>query len=136
VPPRVQPTKKPVPLKSSAAFKPTVTARIAGIRTIQAQAHGPGEVSGPSYQVTFLIRNESDHAIDLGSVTANLLDATGRPSVTLAGPPSAPFAGTAAPGDSQRGVYVFRKVDDEKQPITVTLSYSAEAPIVVFKGSV
>lgn len=135
VPSRVQPSRKPVPL-SSAASTPDVSARISDIRVIQAQARGPGEISGPSYEVTFVIRNRSDRPLDLSSVTANLQDATGRPSVSLTGPPAAPFTETVAAGARAKGVYVFRRVDEEKDPITVTLSYSADAPIVVFTGTV
>lgn len=128
-------TAVPVALNRSAGFGNRVSARIVGLREIDARGHGVGEVSGPALKITFVIENRSSRSIDLGSVQTNLLDSSGVPSVSMSGSPAAPFTGRARAGTSSTGVYVFALPTGHRNPISITLSYTTDAPIVLFKGN-
>jgi hypothetical protein len=128
-------TKAPVPLHSDAPVTGKVSVKISKIKRINYTGRGIGEISGPALAVTFTLKNGSGKAIDLGSVTANMEDAKGIPSSVQSGPPSAPFSGQAAPGSSQSGTYVFRLMPGYVDPVTISFSYSTEAPVVLFKGT-
>jgi hypothetical protein len=135
VPARTITTAPPVPLKSPASFGGKVSAFLASIKAINATAQGVGEISGPALQVTFTITNGSSNVVDLGSVTANLQDAAGTPSVSMIGPPAAPFHGSVAPGKSASGVYVFSLAKNHVNPVSISLSYTTAAPVVLFVGN-
>lgn len=136
VPAKTLATAKPVATNETAKFGNRVTARISSIKHINAVAHGVGEISGPAAEVTFVIQNGTSHAIDLGSVSTNLLDAAGTPSVSMTGSPADPLTGTVAPGKSSSGTYVFALSNDHRNPVTISLSYTTEAPVVLFTGDV
>lgn len=135
VPSRPMVTKAPVALRSRAEFGGRISARISDITAIKATGQGPGEISGPALRVTFTITNGSSRRLGLGAVTANLTDSTGAPAVSLTGKPAAPFSGSAAPGASRTGVYVFSVATDRRSPVTISLNYAADAAVVLFKGS-
>jgi hypothetical protein len=136
VPSRVQPVAPPAPIGSDAPFGGGITTRIISIKRIHAQANGPGEISGPAVQVTFEIRNQSKKKIDLGSVTANEVDSKGAPGVPMGSSPASPFRGSLAPGGRAKGTYVFSTRSQRSGKVTVTLSYSVDAPILQFVGDV
>jgi hypothetical protein len=73
---------------------------------------------------------------DLGSVTANLQDAAGIPSTSMTASPAHPFAGQLAGGGSSTGTYVFALAKGHHNPLTISLSYTTAAPVVLFVGNV
>jgi hypothetical protein len=134
VPARTLVTAKPVATNQTASFGNSVSAHISALKHINAVAHGIGEVSGPAVAVTFVIQNGTGHAVDLGSVSANLEDAAGTPANSMSGSPAKPFAGKVAAGKSSSGTYVFSLPKGHPNPITISLSYTTEAPVVLFVG--
>jgi hypothetical protein len=136
VPTQTVRTAAPVAIDKTAAFGHEVTARIAAIKHINAVAQGVGEVSGPALAVSFVIDNGSGSSIDLGSVTANLQDAAGIPSTSMTASPAHPFAGQLAGGGSSTGTYVFALAKGHHNPLTISLSYTTAAPVVLFVGNV
>jgi hypothetical protein len=134
VPARTLVTAKPVATNQTASFGNSVSAHISALKHINAVAHGIGEVSGPAVAVTFVIKNGTGHTIDLGSVSVNVQDAAGTPANTMSGSPAQPFAGTLAAGKSSSGTYVFSLPKGHPNPITISLSYTTEAPVVLFVG--
>jgi hypothetical protein len=129
-------TAPPVGLTDTADFGGQVSARIAQVNAVQATATLPGEVSGPAVAVTLEITNSSAQAIGLDSVTATLTDAAGNPASPIAADPSAPLSGVLDPGATNSGTYVFTVPADQRNPVTVTVNYSAGAPTLVFTGQV
>lgn len=135
MPTRTLVTAAPVPLTGTATFSGTVSAKLAGIAPIKATAEGVGEISGPALKVTFTIVNHSAKAIDLDSVTATLTDSTGAPTVSMIGSPAKPFSGSVGPGSTATGVYVFSVPTARRDPVTISLSYTTAAPVVLFVGN-
>jgi hypothetical protein len=127
---------RPVATGATASFGNRVTARITKLRNFNAVGQGVGEISGPAVAVSFVITNGSSGPIDLGSVTANLDDAAGIPSVSMIGKPADPFRGVAAAGKSSTATYVFALSKSHRNPVTISLSYTTEAPVVLFVGNV
>lgn len=135
VPSVPQTTAPSRPLTSPADFGGRVTARIVSIKAIDGVAHGPGEIAGPALAVTLQVDNGSARPIDLAGVGVTLTDSAGDPASSLAGDPSSPLTGTVAAGGNAAGTYVFTVGADRRRPITLALSYSTEAPTVVFSGN-
>ncbi len=128
-------TQAPVGLTATATFGNGVTATVAGLKTIRATAHGPGEISGPASEFTLTVLNQTARPIDLGSVTVTVTDAAGTPFQQMVGSPSSPLAGHAAAGGSAHGTYVFSQPKGLRDPITISFNYSVEAPVVLFEGN-
>lgn len=135
VPSVAETTAPSKPLGSVAEFGGRVTAKIVSIKAITGSANGPGEIAGPALAVTLRVDNGSAKSIDLVGVGVILTDSAGNPTSTLVGSPSSPFSGTLAAGGNATGTYVFTIASDKRRPITLALSYSTEAPTVVFSGN-
>jgi hypothetical protein len=99
-----------------------------------AKALGPGEVAGPAVAVTLQIRNGSGKRIDLSATSVELADSTGAPGLSMTDDPANPFSDELEPGATATGTYVFRIPTSNRKPITVSVRYSTEAPIVLFVG--
>jgi hypothetical protein len=134
VPSRSIEVKAPVPLTSAASFDNSVKATIDSVRSMVATAQGPGEISGPAVAVTITVNNGSAKAIDLNNVVVNLLDKAGTPSVPMTASPAKALDGTLAAGKKASGIYVFSLPRSHRNPITISLSYTADAPVVRFVG--
>ncbi len=135
VPSKVLPSNPPVELTQTAQFGGGVTVNLVSIQQIQTVAQGPGEVSGPGLAVTISIKNASNTAISLAAVNVTLGDALDTPGSPMAGDPSKPFSGELAAGAATSGVYVFALPPDYKDPASISVSYSTDAPIVYFTGN-
>ncbi len=133
------PTRKAVPIKSPAAFGGDVHGRHhrASSRS-GVPASAPGEISGPAIKVGITINNDTADPLVLAQTTVNAYYGPRQaPATAIFGDPSSkPFAGTAAPGASAKGVYVFDVPRAGRGDVTITVSYAPLSPIVVFRGSV
>lgn len=129
-----QPTKAPVPLSKPADFGTGVVAKLDTIESIVATAHGPGEISGPALAFTITVTNGSATAVDLGNVIVNLTDAHGAPGVSMFGSPAVLLTGDLAVGASATGTYVFAVAPSASSSVRLEVSYSTQAPTVVFAG--
>lgn len=129
-------TAAPVALTEAADFGGQVSARIAQVSAVHAEATLPGEVSGPAVAVTVEVTNGSTQAIGLDSVTVTMADSAGDPAAAVSADLAAPLQGVLDPGKSARGTYVFTVSADRRSPVTVTANYSAAAPTVAFSGPV
>lgn len=137
MPSRQQVTKPPVVPSQTAGFGAGVTVRIAGTRSYQAIGRGPGEISGAAVAFTLEFHNGSDMAIVVGSVTVTADYGMARtPASALSGPPSAPFSGTALPGLNVAAVYCYSIPSAARGLVTLSVSYSADRPVVTIRGAV
>ncbi len=128
-------TKPPVPLTAKAAFGGKVTARIASVKSIQAKAQSPGEVSGSGVALTIAIENGSAKTINLNLVSVTLTGSDGSPRPSITTTPARPFTGALAAGESASAVYVFTVPASLRKPMTVSVSYTSKAPVVLFRGT-
>jgi hypothetical protein len=134
-----------VPVRTQAAVPPTgtgnfgdgVTVKIVKVQSVKSQGTGPGEISGaPSLALTMNLVNGTSGAVSLESVSVSMTygaDAT--PASPVDGNPSKPFTGTVAGGKSATAVYVFSIPEGQRSNVSVTISYAASKPTVVFRGS-
>lgn len=126
--------KPAVALTAPGNFGGRVTVHVTGLTATTAQARGPGEVSGPGLVLTLRIENSSAKAIDLGNVVVALEDSTGAQASPMSASPAHPFTGVLAAAGHQTGVYVYTLPKADRKPVTVQISYTTEAPVVVFVG--
>lgn len=134
--PGTLPTAPPVALDEVADFGTGVTTRVDSVDGIEAQAQGPGEVSGPGVAIDLTVTNDSAAPVDLALFLVNLTDADGNPGIPMLGDPTEPVEGLLAPGASVSGTYVFTVDEDARDGIRIEASYSTDAPVVVFAGDV
>lgn len=128
------PTAEPVDIAAEADFGTGVTAEITAVEAIEAEGRGLGERSGPALAFSLEVTNGSGEPVDMDTVTVNLADAKGAPAPPLSGPPAAPFARTVEPGATAVGTYVFLVPPDSRDQVTLEVSYSTDASVVVFAG--
>jgi hypothetical protein len=136
--PKVLQTHKPVPIKTAAPFGDGVTAKIVGVVPVQSVAQGPGEISGPAIKVTISLKNGTKDAISVNQVTINVsYGKQASPASDIQGDPAAkPFHGTVGIGAIVRGTYVFDVPKNQRSDVSISVSYEALSPIVVFAGAV
>lgn len=127
-------TNAPVAVTETADYGNGVTASLAKLEKITTTAELPGEIAGPGVAVTVRLVNAGSAAVDLGLVVVDLQDAGGTPAIPMSTSPAAPFTGSLAPGATADGVYVFTLPASYTGPATVSVSYTVNAPIVVFAG--
>lgn len=133
----VQTTAAPIPIKSTGNFGGKVTGSIVAVKAVNAKAVQPGEVSGPGLAITIKLVNGSASAINLNNAVVNLAyGAAAAPGGPMTGPPAQPLPQVLAAGKSATAVYVFTTTKaGQTGPISIQVSYSPLAPIVVFSGS-
>lgn len=129
-------TRPPVPIAAAATVGPGVTATVITIEPVTATAALPGEIAGPAVRLTLAFQNSGSSPIDLGNVTVDLQDASASSATPLSGNGSAPFSGTAAPGASATGVYVFSLPAADRVGVSLYVTSNADLPVVVFTGDV
>lgn len=127
-------TAPAVPLNSAADFGGGVRVEMVELNRIDTTAQGPGEVAGPGVAVKLRFVNDSSAAVSLDNVTVNLADGSQQPGLPMSAAPAQPFRGSVDAGATAEGVYVFTLPADFANPASVTVSYSAGAPTVVFTG--
>jgi hypothetical protein len=123
-------------LTDSADLGNGVSVRLDSVEAVHADAQLPGEVAGPGVKVAVVIKNDSPATIDISNVGVDAVDAAGTPTIFMSASPSAPFTGQLAAGSSATGVYVFALPTGYTNPAAISVSYSTDAPIALFSGTV
>ena len=130
-----RPTDPPVALQDSHQPAPGLSVKLASLEPITGVANLPGEVGGPSLQVTVEVTNTTSRAVDLSSTVVNLYtthDLT--PAIELSSGES-PMKPTVAPGASVQGVYVFNVPVDQRDFVTVEVDLATAVPVTLFQGA-
>ncbi|HSR24780.1 MAG TPA: hypothetical protein VLW53_14590 [Candidatus Eisenbacteria bacterium] len=129
-------TKAPVPMDEKGDFGGGVGVRLVGIEAVHGVAHGPGQIAGPALRLTLRISNDSAAPVPLTGLVVNVSYGPQHlPASILSGPGAAPFGASVKPGESESGTYVFAVPADGRGQVSVEVSYSAQEPTVVFRGS-
>jgi hypothetical protein len=137
VPAVEQVTLAPVDVDEPVEFEGGIVAELVSVEQIKVKARLPGEISGPAFVATVRLTNDSRRRLDVDGVTVTLEDRDGIPSSPISGDPADPFSGRVARGDAADAVYVFTfDKDNQSQPVTIGVNYSADEPVAVFVGSV
>jgi hypothetical protein len=129
-------TAPAVPLSSPAPSLGGGRISIGTITSIQGTAQLPGETAGPAVRVPVTIVNGGSTALDLDQVVVDLVDRNGVSASSLSSDPAAPFQGSLAPRASASAVYVFSLPTGDRSDVSVVVSYTTAAPVVVFTGSI
>jgi hypothetical protein len=129
-------TLQVAPLTGAVNFGGGVVGAISGVEAINATTKLPGEIGGAAIKVTVEIKNDSNRAISLDAVVVNAQDSTEAPAIQVTTPPAESFSGSLRPGHTATGVYVFTIDKAKRSPVTVSVTYSAAAPVARFKGDV
>lgn len=127
-------TMEPVAIDEPAEITPAVSASITSVSAVETSAKLPGEIAGPGVSLTIEFNNNGGDPVNLANVIVDLVGADGvsaTPSMT----DSQPFSGALATATSATATYVFNIDPALRGDVTVRLSYSAEAPTVLFQGS-
>lgn len=127
-------TAAPIDLTATANFGTGVTAKVVANSRISFTAHRPGEISGPAVEVRIRFTNNSSAAVSLANVVLNDQDAKATPLVQVDSSPAAPVSGSLAPGKSATGIYAFELPPSYHSPLTLSVSYTTAAPVVLFVG--
>ena len=114
-------------------FNSSVSAKLLQVRRVRVTAHLPGEISGSALSVTASFTNHSRSAVSLAQVVVNVTDVAQTPLV-LVESASTHVSGQLAPGSTTSGTYVFDLSKGFRDPATISVSYSAAAPVILFVG--
>jgi len=136
VPNRDLVTNSAVPLDAASDLGGQISARLAEVKAVDAQAKVPGEISGPAVAVTVEISNDSPNAIGLDTVSVDVQGAGGVPTSPITTDPASPLSGVLQPGEKKTGVYVFTMPADARNGASITVLYSADAPVALFAGNI
>lgn len=133
-------TPVPLPkagLASAVRFRSVpLTARVIGASRVHAQAHIPGEISGPALSFELQFTNRGHAAVDLGSnIAVTAQDGTGTPCTALT-TSTHQVGGTLRPGAQASGHYEFHLPDNTKNPVTIEVTYAATAEVARFVGPI
>ena len=125
-----------IDLTATGDFGGSVTAKITQIGPVQATADLPGQTAGPAVALTIEVDNGSSAPIGLDGIRVTLADSSGAAATSTTGNSAAPFAGMMVEGGRAEGTYVFIVPPENRDPVTITVTYSTSAPAVVFAGPV
>ncbi|SDN45420.1 hypothetical protein [Geodermatophilus sp. DSM 45219] len=132
---QLPPSLAPVALDGTAEAADGTRVTVERLEAVDGTALAPGDVGGPALRVTVRLENGSRGAVDLDDVVVRLTSgAELTPAPPLGDPSAAPLTGTAAPGETVEGVYVFSIAEDVRDLVTVSVGYRVGAPFLVFAG--
>lgn len=128
-------TAPPVAIDDVADPGTGMSFRVDRLEAVQGEANGPGEIAGPAVRVTVTASNDTGAPVLLETIVVDLVYGPDRTSAApLSGPGSVRFSGELAQGASATGVYVFDVPVDQRDEVSVIVSYTAAVSPVVFTG--
>lgn len=133
VPTSAAASNPPVALDATGDVGNGVTVSLGSIESVTAEAQMAGEVAGPGVRFQVTIVNGSTEPIDLSDVIVDLADANGTPAIQMTAGAS-PLGGSLDAGATASGIYIFATPDSYTNPATISVGYSAAAPVAVFSG--
>lgn len=135
--PGLPPAVQPVALASTSDLRNGMRARLVEVRSVDAHARIPGEVSGPALRVTVELTNTTASPASLDRVAVNLYTGSdGVPAVPVTEQAGPALHGSLAPGASARGTYAFTVPVAQRGEVTVTVGVGPQIGTAVFSGAV
>ena len=117
-----------------ADFGDGIVARVAAVEDIEVDAFMPGEVSGPGVSITVELTNGTDAAVDLDSLSVELVSPGDVYATPITTREDTRLVGELAPGASGEGTYVFSIPTADRADVAVRVNYSPPEPTVIFQG--
>lgn len=134
-PAQAPPSLAPVALDAPVPLDQVVVS-LTSIEAIDGEGQGPGNIAGPALRVTVHLANRTDGALPVDGVAVSVAyGADHTPASPLEDPSRFPFGGSLAAGEEADGVYVFSVPTDQRDSVTVSVGYTASAPVAVFTGT-
>jgi hypothetical protein len=124
----------PVALDAATDFGNGVGIELTAVDAVEVEARLPGEISGPGVAITIDITNDSAAELQLDNVTVDLVDAAGASASPVTPKGAQPLSGPLAVGASTTGTYLFTLPADDRADATLRVSYTSDAPTVLFTG--
>lgn len=113
-----------------------VTVALSDLESVDGEAQGPGEISGPSIRFTVTFTNDGDEAYSLAGAVTNVYYGADRvPAIPLPGPGGAPFPAEVDAGKTATGTFIFNVPTDQRDTVRITVDYEAADPALVFEGA-
>lgn len=134
-PTAVAQSTKPAVRLTQPAKTSGLTIKVTGIKAIESEARGPGEVSSPALRVNVRLTNGTKEGFDATSVLVTLLDSKGDPGDSMLGPPFKRFKGVVKPGKSANSVWVFNVPKNRRQPVRIMVTLPTNDPVLLFRGN-
>lgn len=128
------PERDPVPLDAETDFGDGVGIRLRAIEAVEVEGRLPGERSGRGVVVTVEMTNTTGEPVSVDRVTVDLVDGSGASATPIDDPDRAPLSGMLAPGATATGEYVYELPADQRDGISIRVTYAADRPIVIFRG--
>jgi cytoskeletal protein RodZ len=114
-----------------------VDVEITQIESVEGEARGVGERSGPSLRITLALTNSTSEPVATDLALVNLYYGEElTPATELSGPGVEMFPSTAGAGETVTGRLVFLVPEDERDHVVIEFTYSTEAPKALFSGAV
>jgi hypothetical protein len=135
-PPRTVVVRAPIGLSKTGDFGTGLVVKLSKIASVPGKAQAPGDIAGPAIRVEVEATNRSSDPISLESAQVALEYGSDRtPASTTSGHDARRFSPSLAPGKSSTAAFIFRVPPDQRDRLRVTVSYSLDAPTIVFAGS-
>jgi hypothetical protein len=135
-PPQTVVVRAPIALSKTGDFGTGLVVKLSKIMSVEGKAQAPGDIVGPSLRVEVEATNRSSDPISLANAQVSLDYGGDRtPASTTSGHDARRFSRSLAPGKTSTAVLIFRVPPDQRDNIRVTVSYSLDAPTIVFAGS-
>lgn len=113
-----------------------VVVSLVSLEAVDAEATGPGSISGPALRATVRLQNGTGGPLPVDDVSVNLsFGSESTPGSPVDDPSRRPFRGTLGPGEVADGAFVFTVPADQRDAVTVEVGLRAGAPIAVFRGA-
>jgi hypothetical protein len=125
--------QQPVGKGTPVDFGGGVTATLTATKTLDVDAKGPGETSGPAVAATIQVTNGSNQPFDLSTLAVTATYGASVPAVQTGAGPAEDFKGSVAPGSSATGVYVFRVPSADADSVVVQVQSGLKQKVPQFK---
>jgi hypothetical protein len=131
-----QPVSAAAALDQPVAIDPSVEAHLGPLESVDGQAEGIGEVSGPAVRFLVTMTNKSGKDLPTNNtvVTANAgPDET--PVLQLSGPGATSFPAVIPAGQEASATFVFLVPPELRGQVRIFVNYEASSPIAAFAGT-
>lgn len=131
------PVAEPVAITGGASSSDGVSIEVTQMEAVDGEALGIGEIAGPAVRFTVSVTNGGNGTLDLGGVVVTVeAGDEALPCTELSGPNAIPFPASVDAGQTATGSFVFRIPAEDRNNVSVFLSYSVDAPVAAFAGAV
>jgi hypothetical protein len=113
-----------------------VRAEVVSLEAVDGSGTGPGNVAGPALRVTVRLTGGAAGPVALDLVGVTLTHGADQiPASPLDDPSADPFGGSLEPGATAEGTYVFSVPEGDRDLVTLSVGYRADASSLVFAGA-